>query len=372
MLALSTLLILSPLSANEGQPGNEAEASLGADTDAGPENSYEIIPIASWQRLQAGNQDATTPGVALAVKNDNELFIGSFQHTRLLGKSHMFLPDNEQILGYLRTAEFKRHEKELLLKSEIDQGSPYGDQTIQYAALRIYRQFQVPGNLYSINFLGDIKNRPWNTLLFFKSDSDRPVSGGLRTYQMGAARGYYFFRDRDSSFIFGGGIAVGDFGLKQPDGSVWPLIPIPLLRYEKRWQSGELAFDFLTGPNLSLKLKPIDHLQFTLDWRMDNYRDQGDILFEAIAWYRFFNESHKFGDFAGLGLGMKRDELGFDLSTRPEAFALQYTSAFATLDLGFLRISAGRTYHSLERHGDFLKLHTGKGSFADIQLLYKF
>ena len=281
---------------------------------------YNIIPIAEYSKVKFGERSVESPGLAIAVKNENNKFIGAYQYS-----------------------EFK--EPPL---------SP------------------VPFRYHAINFLGDINHRPWNSLIIFKSQADHPVTGGLKTYQLGLARGYYLWDENNSSLVLGGGIAHGDFGLKLAGGKVLPLIPVPLIRYRKEWEYLSLSFDFLTGPNLSWTLGPRSKIRLVCDVRMDNFRDADDIIFESILWYRFFESNHEYGDFAGLGLGLKRDELSFDLARRENSFALQYNSAFITFDISLLRVTAGRTFNVIERYGDEIKTSLEKGKFAEFRLLYLF
>lgn len=288
-----------------------------ADRD---DRGYNIIPIAIYRYLSLDSQIVYSPGAALAIKGNKNLFVGSYKYT-----------------------QFKE--------------DPL---------------FNVPKTYHEIDFLGDIHQGSWNTLLIFKSRSDKPVAGGLRTFQLGTAVGYNLFFGNTASIIIGGGIAVSDFGVVLPNGKPLPVIPVPLIRYSNEWKLLKLSFDFLTGPNVSLTLAPQKKIRVTADVRMDRFRDAGDIIFESILWYRFFDSSHKLGDFAGIGVGMKRDELAFDLANRSDAFSVQYNSAFAVLDLSLLKIQAGLTFNAIERHGDDFKTTINNGFFIEFQLLYQF
>lgn len=284
------------------------------------QDHYNIIPIAAYNYIESGDVSVHSPGAAVAVQNQKNLFVGAYTCTALPEKPY------------------------------------YTDTTL----------------FHSIDFLGDIQDERNQYLLIFKSDSDKPVSGGIHTFALGAAYGYKFVKGSKFSLTAGAGVAVGDFGIDLPNGNPLPVIPVPLLRITSTHEWLTTSFDFLTGPNLSMTIAPKQRVRLSCDVRMDRFRDIGDVLFENILWYRFFNDNHELGDFAGIGLGLKRDELAFDLSATEENFALQYYSAFIKLDLSLLTVSGGPTFGSVERYGDTQKRELANGWFGDIQCLYQF
>lgn len=200
----------------------------GEASEDGETEKYNIIPIGAYSYVSLGTQIVNSPGLALALQSQNSLYVGSYIYNSF--------------------------EEELL--------------------------FDVPEDYHRVNFLGDIHRGPLNTLLIFRSESDEPVSGGLRTFQLGTAIGYDLHFGSSSSFILGGGLAVSDFGVDLPDGRPMPVIPVPLIRYSNKGKVLNISFDFLTGPNLSTTLAPESKIRITSDMRMNRFRDAGDIIFE--------------------------------------------------------------------------------------------
>lgn len=311
LMAIAVILSLY----NSGNTGNSLFA-----LEATEEKGYDIIPMAAYAYVSLDEQSIHTPGIALAVQNDTKTYIATYQYTSL----------NEDPL------------------------------------------FGVPKLYHAINFLGDLHSGPWNTLLIFRSESDEPITGGLRTFQMGGAFGYDFLFSRKSSLIFGMGLAGGDFGVELSNGKPLLLIPIPMIRYKREATFYDLEFSFLTSPNLTLTIAPQRKLRLSGDVRIDRLRDAGDIIFESILWYRFFDDSHEYGDFAGVGIGIKREDATFDLANREDVFSLQYYGAFLTLDATVLKVSAGYAFGAVERHGEEFKTDLSNGFYVEIQGLYLF
>ncbi|MDH5717940.1 MAG: hypothetical protein OEZ22_09910 [Spirochaetia bacterium] len=284
------------------------------------ENEYNLIPIGVYSYASLGSQSVHSPGVAIALKNDINMFVASYQYSKFM-------------------------------KDPL---------------------FNVPSDYHATNFLGDIHHGALNTLVIFRSESDDPFGGGLRTFQLGTALGYNFFNGESSTLIFGMGLAVGDFGVELSNGKPLLVIPVPLIRYQKESDFIKIDFSFLTGPNLSMALAPKNKIRLTGDVRFDRLRDAGDIIFESILWYRFFDSTHEFGDFAGIGIGLKREDATFDLANREDVFSVQYYGGFVTFDISILKISAGYAFGAVERHGDDFKTDLNNGFYTEIQGLYQF
>jgi hypothetical protein len=229
---------------------------------------------------------------------------------------------------------------------------------------KIYHQIDVllDGRIERHGFLG-----------IFRSASDKPVAGGLQTFQAGVGYGYEFIRNSSVSLILGAAVSVGDFGLSLPDGSLLPVLPLPLIRFGLNLKWIDLTFEFLTGPNMAFTIAPEKRIRFTADMRMDYYRSIEDIICEYILWYRFFDNNSHLGDFMGTGIGFKNDSLGFDLSTgRNKKFELQHSAIFGVIDFTALRLEGGYIFDS-HYLVDEKKLNSqGKGFYIAIQGLYRF
>jgi hypothetical protein len=226
---------------------------------------------------------------------------------------------------------------------------------------------------HQIDVLLDGRIERHEFLGIFRSASDKPVAGGLQTFQAGTGWGYELIRNPSISLILGGAIAVGDFGLSLPDGGIVPVIPLPMIRFGLDLEWLGLTFDFLTGPNMSFTVAPERRIRLTADMRMDYYRSVEDIICEYILWYRFFDTNSKFGDFVGTGIGFKNDSLGFDLSIgRDKKFELQHSAIFGVIDFTILKVEGGYIFDSrylIDRN----KLNSqGKGFYIAIQGLYRF
>jgi hypothetical protein len=233
--------------------------------------------------------------------------------------------------------------------------------------------YDYPDVYHSLEFIvdGRIKTRH-QYLGLFKSESDRPVSGGLHTFQAAAAYGYEMIKGDDFSLVLGGGLAVSDFGLETAGGSPWPVIPVPLVRMKYETALVNASLEFLTSPNIGITLFPENQLRFTGDFRFDQLRDSRDLLFECSAVYRFFSADHPLGDLAGISLGVKNNNYGFDLEDKDESLEIHYYSLFSSLDLTLLKITGGYAFEGREMYREEYKNDLGDGYFLTVQGMYQF
>jgi hypothetical protein len=261
-----------------------------------------------------------------------------------------------------------------VMKGEMD--APFTEAGRRFFTLLMYQPvfFQdeiVPGysrTFHQIDFLFDGRIGRQQFFGLLKSASDKPLAGGLHTFQAGAGWGYEFIRRPNVSLIVGAVLCVGDFGVDLPNGEPLPLAPLPLVRFGLDTRLLDLSFDFLTGPNLSFTISPESRIRFSGDMRMDYYRSLGDILCEYTLWYRFFPPEHKLGDFAGIGIGLKNESLNFDLSAdRDKILEIQNASVFATLDFSFLKLSGGYIFDSRLLVDEVQRDKREKGFYFSVQ-----
>jgi hypothetical protein len=260
-----------------------------------------------------------------------------------------------------------------------EQNISFTDVHKQFLLTALYRPFffgevscPLPDVYHGVDFLFDGRWERHQFLLIFKTSSDKPVAGGLQTVQAGLGWGYEILRYSNCSFILGAAVGLTDFGIDLPNGDPLPVFPLPLVRLKLKteWLTG--SFEFLTGPNLDFTVAPEKPIRFTASMRMDNYRNINDLIGEGVIWYRPFSTGHPLGDFAGIGLGIKNESFGFDLSAgRDKTFEQQYTAAFGIVDVSILKISGGYIVDSRELYNGYKK-DTGKGFFVSIQGMYRF
>lgn len=228
-----------------------------------------------------------------------------------------------------------------------------------------------PDVFHTVEALFDIKKEKKNLIILLKSESDKPLYGGLKTFQAAAVLGHEFIKTESFSLIFGGGIAVSDFGIEMEDGSTLPVIPVPLLRirHNSRWI--EAGVDFITGPNINVTIAPENRVRLKGEARIDRLRDARDLIFECSAVYRFFANDHELGDFAGIEAGIRGDSSGeFNIGGTDESFELQYYSLFAALDLSLLEISGGYAFAGRELYRGEHAADRGSGWFLSLQGRY--
>ncbi len=240
--------------------------------------------------------------------------------------------------------------------------------------------FEFPKSYLSIDVLTEFKKNSSEILFIYKSDADKTESFELQTLQTALVYGHRFIDKENFQLVFGGGLAVSDFGIECSDGSTLPMIPVPLLRINSHNQLFTTKFEFITSPNLDITFLLSEHIKATFEGRFDQLRDERDLLFESKLHYRFFSASDDLGDIAGVALGFKNGNHGaFNLAKRDnkenETLEIQYRSIFAELDLTLLKLSAGHAFQGRELYQDgeqLSKQNVGDGYFWSVQALYQF
>jgi len=253
-----------------------------------------------------------------------------------------------------------------------EQDIPFDEVERRFLALALYQPFffreepseGLPKHFHQIDAIFDGRINRHQLLVIFKSAADKPVAGGLNTFQAGIGWGYEIVRRPNVSFIIGAALGVSDFEIS---GISSPILPLPLVRFGFNSQWVTASFDFLTGPNLDITIAPRERIRFTADMRLDNYRSINDLIFECILWYRLFDENHRLGDFAGIGIGVKNDSVDFVISSNDTTFELQQNSVFAVADLSLLKIEAGWIFNSRYLINETITESPGRGFFISIQ-----
>jgi hypothetical protein len=204
----------------------------------------------------------------------------------------------------------------------------------------------------------------------FRSPSDEPVYGGLRTFQAALGYGYELVRNNALSLTLGAAVGLSEFDI---GGDITvPVFPFPLVRFGFTSSWLTISFDFLTNPVFDIVIAPESRIRVNGSFQMVYYRDIRDLLFDCTLWYRFFTKEHQMGDFAGLGVGIKNSGEDFLLSEKGKTHEMAYYSVYGVIDLSFLEISGGYVFNGRERYGDNAAQSLGNGYFFGVQLAWQF
>ena len=150
-------------------------------------------------------------------------------------------------------------------------------------------------------------------------------------------------------------------------------MPLVRVNYHTDWL--DTKFEFITSPNLSFTLAPRDRVRLTGDFRMDQFRDARDLIYEVALEYRPYSEQKEQGDFAGVSIGFKNDNYGaFKLGNEGEDESLEvhYNSLFAAIDVSVLKITAGYAFDGRSLYRETQKQDMGEGFFISVQAMYPF
>jgi hypothetical protein len=209
----------------------------------------------------------------------------------------------------------------------------------------------------------------------FSTFSDKPIYSGFQTIYTSIGYGYELIRREKFNFTLGLALGVGDFGINMPNGNIWPVLPMPIIRISFKSSIVNFALDF---PEFKLVLLPENKIRMTGTAHFDIYKfhDIHDFKFNSILWYRFFDKDFAAGDFLGIGLGIQNagqnDGTDFILGEKPRKYDMNYYSVFGILDAGLLKVSGGYIFYSREVYDANNNKPTGKGWFISVQALYQF
>jgi len=286
----------------------------------GEDRKMQVIPLASYEFVSAGERELSSPGAGLVV---------------VAGES-------------ITAAQYSRH----LFAGGLPDGYPDGS--------------------HSVELMHTGKNDRHNWLAVFKTGSDQPVYGGFDTFQTAAVYGYELFRGGRTSLVAGGGAAMSDFGMELPDGRPLYILPVPYIsiEYSAPWLAA--AFSFITGPNLEFTVAPQSRVHLKGDVRIDQLRDVRDIIFEGSLNYRFFDKTHAMGDIAGISAGIKNDIFDFTSGKLDESYDMAYYALFGKLDLSLLQITGGYTFGGRERFGSSAPRVIGSGFIFSLEAMFPF
>jgi hypothetical protein len=228
---------------------------------------------------------------------------------------------------------------------------------------------------HDVDFVIERKTGPHLIQGIFTTYSDKPVYGGFHTTYSSIGYGYELIRKEKLNLTLGLAIGVGDFGLNLPNGTLWPLFPMPIIRFGFNSSIVDLSYDH---PKFKLTLLPETRIRMTGSVRLDtyNFHDIHDLKFDTILWYRPFDKSFTAGDFLGIGLGIQNtgqnDGTDFVLGKKDKKYDMNYYSAFGVLDAGLIKLSGGYIFYSREVYDEDHHRPTGKGFFIKVEMLYQF
>jgi hypothetical protein len=231
---------------------------------------------------------------------------------------------------------------------------------------------QIPESVYpevyqSVELLVDGKTSRHGYLALFQSISDQPVYGGLQTYQGALAYSYEVFGTDRLTLDLGLGMAVGDFGIELKNGNTLPILPVPLIRMAYTSRVVDFKFELITGPSLNFILAPGSRFRILGDFRMDQFSDLQDLIFECALEYRLFPADHVLSGLAGFSVGVESNKLSFVPAAQNENLDVHYYGVFGQLDLSLLKLNGGYAFNSTQIVREDAILESGNGFFISIQ-----
>jgi hypothetical protein len=222
---------------------------------------------------------------------------------------------------------------------------------------------------HKIVFAADRRIKRHNIAGAFRSSSDEPVYGGLQTFQAAIGYGYELIRTDSLSLTLGMSAVAPEFGI---GGITLPVFPMPLVKFDFISSWINLSFNWTSSPELDVVIAPESKIRMTGTFSLEGFSGIRDFLFECALWYRFFNKEDRLGDFAGIGVGIEKESVNFDLGEKDRTYDMGYYSVFGTIDVSFLEISGGYIFRSWELYDSTTEQSSGNGYFISARLTYRF
>ncbi len=203
----------------------------------------------------------------------------------------------------------------------------------------------------------------------FKSYSDSPVIGGLETLTFVNGYGYKLVSRGNHTFWAGASLAIGDWG------NEIPLMPLPFLHYDYTSPYVDVALDFTTSPMLDIIFAPRSRVRLNSSFLLTDASELPGrgLKYDISGEYRFFDESHPMGDFAGVGVGILADDYEAVISgEKDRQHSVAWKALYGTLDLSLLELTGGYLLEGTEYAPDGSEQDLGDGFYASLQLAYAF
>jgi hypothetical protein len=228
-----------------------------------------------------------------------------------------------------------------------------------------------PNLFHSVELIGEWRKNHHFVQALISSYSDKPIYGGMHTAYSQIGYGYQLLRKENIKLTLGLALGLSDFGFDLPNGGTWPLLPSPILEFGFYFKIVNVTFSW---PELKVSIGPESKIRLTNTVRLDiwKFHDVHDMLFDCTLWYRFFDKNFAYGDFAGIGVGVKNGGLDFTLTEKWKYYDTHYYSVYGILDASLLRISGGYIFYSREFYETGDSKPTGKGWFLNAQILWQF
>jgi hypothetical protein len=173
----------------------------------------------------------------------------------------------------------------------------------------------------------------------FIATTDKPLYGGLHTFNGIASYSYDLINGEHFSMDLGGSLIFIDIGINLPDGTPWLIWPLPSVSLQ--WEYEWVGFNIL--PGIQLTIAPRKPVSFILSRKSHE--------FDASLWFSRFMKDRPETEIFGLGIGVKNASSEV-VSADGDTYGINYYSVYGSLRiLRFFQINGGWAIGGKERYG---------------------
>ena len=223
-------------------------------------------------------------------------------------------------------------------------------------------------NFHGINLMGNISAGKNSFTAMVASSGEVPFSS-FKTITAGLMYTRQIVQTDNISFVFGGGIMAGDFGLKIKDFNIY-VIPLPLFSFNYQNDVFAGGISVMGLPSVSLALFPKSMFRLKGSCGMAGFKSVRDVTFDAALvcyplWYTELKEM------VSVSAGVQNKVAGYTLKDKT-SYGYQYYSVYGEINATLVSIRAGYNFDGKKRYEGDEVGDMYKGMFATVQAMYMF
>lgn len=222
--------------------------------------------------------------------------------------------------------------------------------------------------LHGVNVMGTLSQGKNNYTVIAGSTGQIPFSD-IRIVSGGAMYTRQMVKSDHIEFLFGGGIFVGDLGIKIKERDIF-VFPFPVFSftYKNEYFSGSISIMGTPGINIVLFPKSMFRIKGYLSTA--GFKSVRDINFDcALVCYPLLNTPAK--EFLSLSAGIMNKNSKFRLKDNT-TYKYQSYTVYGEINASFISLRVGYNFNGQLTYDDDVKKALYKGLTASVQAMYMF
>jgi hypothetical protein len=172
----------------------------------------------------------------------------------------------------------------------------------------------------------------------FTANTDKPLYGGLHTFNAFAGYTYNLIQRPHFSMVLGGYLMFMDIGVALPNGTAWLFWTLPFLslKWDYEW------IDVSLLPGITITIADGKPLSFAVS------KKTGD--FDAAFWYHYFRNKNPSAELFGIGIGLKNATSEVKTAAG-DIYGINYYALYAGIRIfKMIEVNGGWTFNGKEKY----------------------